>query len=97
MMHSRSINNKMNRIHECALRTVYKVTFSSFENFLEKDKAVKIHVRNLQVLLTEMFKVKNGLASKIISDIFKLSNPTYNLRKKRDFVSNHVKTVYFLS
>ena len=42
-----------------------------------------------------MFKVKNGIAPKILSGIFKLYNPTYNLRKKRDFVSNQVKTVYF--
>ena len=45
--------------------------------------AVKIYVRYLQVLLTEMFKVKNGIAPKIIGDIFKLFNPTYNLRNKR--------------
>ena len=77
MMHSRSISSKINRVHERALRIVYKDKFSSFENLLEKDKAVKIHVRNLQVLVTEMFKVKNGIASKIIIDIFKLSNPTY--------------------
>ena len=41
-----------------------------------------------------MFKVKNGIAPKIITDMFKLSNPTYNLRNKRDFVSNHKQTVY---
>ena len=45
--------------------------------------AVKIYVRYLQVLLTEMFKVKNGIAPKIIGGIFKLFNPTYNLRNKR--------------
>ena len=42
-----------------------------------------------------MVKVKNGTAPKIISDIFRLSNPTYNLRHKRDLVSNHENTVYF--
>ena len=42
-----------------------------------------------------MFKVKNGIAPKILSDIFKLSKSTYNLRNRRDFVSNHMKTVYF--
>ena len=42
-----------------------------------------------------MFKVKNGIAPKIISDIFKLTNPIYNLRNKRDFVSNHETTVCF--
>ena len=74
--------------------TTDKDKTSSFENLLEKDKAVKIHARNLQILVTEMFKIKNGLAPKIISDIFKLSNPTYNLKNKRDFVSDHVEMVY---
>ena len=95
MIHCRSINNKINRVHERRLRIVCKDKFSSFENLLEKDKTVKIQVRNLQVLVTEMLKVKNGIAPKIISDIFKLSNPTYNLRSKRAFVSNQVETVCF--
>ena len=72
-----------------------KDKFYPFKNLLEKDTAAKIHVRNLQVLVTEMFKAKNCTTPKIISGIFKLSNPTYNLRKKRDFASNHVKTIYF--
>ena len=95
MMHIRSINNEVNRVHERALRIVCKDKFSPFENLFEKDKTVKIYVRNLQVLVTEIFKVKNGIAPKILSDIFKLPNPTDTLRNKRDFVSNHVKTVYF--
>ena len=82
MMQSRSINNKINSVRERALRIVYKDEFSYLENLLERDKAVKIHVRNLQVIVTEMFKVKNGVAPKTVSDIFKLSNPTYNLTNK---------------
>ena len=95
MMYSRFINNKINHVYERALMSVYKGKFSSFKNFLEKDEAVKIHVKNPQVLVTEMFKVKNGIAPKLISGIFKLSNPTHNMRNKGDFVSNRVKTVYF--
>ena len=56
---------------------------------------VKIYIKNLQILVTEMFNVKNAIAPKIISDIFKVSRTTYNLRNKIAFVSNHVKTVYF--
>ena len=41
-----------------------------------------------------MLEVKNGIAPKIISNIFKLSDPTHNFRNKRNFVSNHAKTVY---
>ena len=88
MMHCQSVNSTTNRVHERALSIVYNDKFSSFENPLE---TVKSHVRNLQVLI----KLKNSIAPKIISGIFKLSSPTYNLGNKRDFVSNHMKTLYF--
>ena len=86
-MHCQSVNSTTNRVHERALSIVYNDKFSSFENPLE---TVKGHVRNLQVLI----KLKNSIAPKIISGIFKLSSPTYNLGNKRDFVSNHMKTLY---
>ena len=94
-MHCQSVNSTTNPVHELALSIVYKDKFSSFENLLEKDKAVKYPGRNLQVLVAEIIKLKNGIAPKIISGIFKLSSPTYNLGNKRDFVSNHMKTLYF--
>ena len=94
-MHCQSVNSTTNPVHELALSIVYKDKFSSFENLLEKDKAVKYPGRNLQVLVAEIIKLKNGIAPKIISGIFKLSSPTYNLGNKRDFVSNHLKTLYF--
>ena len=97
IMHSRSINNKINRIHERALRIAYKDKFATFEKLLEKSEAVKIHGRNLQVLGTETFKVKNNIAPKVICDIFKLSNPTCNLKKKIGFVSNHEIIIYFVT
>ena len=34
----------------------------------------------LQVLVTEIYKVKNGIAPDIMNDIFELQNPLYNLR-----------------
>ena len=94
-MHCQSVNSTTNPVHELALSIVYKDKFSSFENLLEKDKAVKYPGRNLQVLVAEIIKLKNGIAPKIVSGIFKLSSPTYNLGNKRDFVSNHMKTLYF--
>ena len=54
MFHSRSINNKINRLHERVLRITYNDFNSSFENLLEKDGTVSIHVKNLQKLATEM-------------------------------------------
>ena len=48
MFHNRTINNKINRLHERALRLVYKDEKLSFQELLDKDGAVNIHERNLQ-------------------------------------------------
>ena len=54
MFHSRALNNKINSIHERALRITYNDSKSTFEELLSKDNSVSIHHRNLQVLATEM-------------------------------------------
>ena len=46
-----------------ALRIVYQDDTLTFEELLNKDNFVKIHIQNLQVLATEIFKVKNGIVS----------------------------------
>ena len=50
MIHSRGLNNKINQIHEGALRIVYDDYSSTFEDLLNRDKSVTIHKRNLQQL-----------------------------------------------
>ena len=70
MCHSRTINNKINRLHERCLRIVYSDKTSSFENLLERDGSVTIHTRNLQTLATEMFKVYKNLSPATIADLF---------------------------
>ena len=39
-----------------------------------------IHQRNLQVLATEIFKLKNGLVSEMMKEVFEIQNPAYNFR-----------------
>ena len=51
MLHSRTLNNKINRIHERALRTVYSDYNSSFKELLNKDVSFTIYQRNLQSLV----------------------------------------------
>ena len=66
MFHSRCINNKINSLHDRALRITYSDRSSSFEDLLKKDNSVSIHHRNVQALATEMFKVKNNIAPEIM-------------------------------
>ena len=60
MNHSRTLNNKINRIHERSLRVVHNDKKATFKELLEQGKVVSTHTRNLQILVTEMFKVKIG-------------------------------------
>ena len=56
------MNNRINKIQERALRLVYKGNKLTLDNLLKLDNSVSIHQRNLQILATEILKVKNSLA-----------------------------------
>ena len=81
MFHSRKINNRVNSLHESALRVVYRDYNATFSELLSKDKSVTIHQRNLQLLATEIFKTKNELNPIIMEEIFTFKNVDYDLSK----------------
>ena len=85
MCHSRTINSKINKLHERCLRIVYNGKKSSFKELLETDKSVPIHTKNMQVLATEMFKVNRNMSPPIARQLFQLSNNDYNLRQFSQF------------
>ena len=93
MFHSRTLNTRINKLHERALRIVYKGHYSSFENLLKIDKSFTIHRRNLQKLATEMYKVKNGIAPLIMNQVFEVTDYHYNLRNDKTWVTHNVRTV----
>ena len=96
MLHSRTANNKINRLQERCLRIVYNDKSSSFEDLLEKDGSVSIHHRNLRVLAIEMFKVKNGLSPEIMREVFPMNRDfPYNLRQVNDFSIRSVNSVHY--
>ena len=74
MTHSRGFNNKINHIHERALRIVYKDFSTPFEGLLAKDKSVTIHNQSLQQLAIEIFKVKMGISPIIMKKVFNFSD-----------------------
>ena len=94
MFHSRDLNNRINRLHERALRLVYKNNNLTFEELLKKDKSFSIHHRNLQKLATEMYKVKNNLSPTLMKSIFPEREIPYNLRNLNPFQSTKVNTVF---
>ena len=70
-------------MHERALRMIYQNDTSTLEELLNKDIFVKIHTRNLQILVTEMFKVKKNNSTTITGRAFSMTNRNRNSRNKR--------------
>ena len=55
MFHSCTLNNKINRLHECCLRTIYNNKLSNFEELLHKYNSVSINHNNIHALALEMY------------------------------------------
>ena len=70
MFYSRHLNNRINRIHERALRIANKDYQSNFNILLENDCLVSIHVKDLQTFMIEMFKTKQNLNHPFMKEIF---------------------------
>ena len=94
MCDSRENNRKINRLHERCLRTIHNDKQSSFNGLLEKDGCILIHERNLQVLVTEMYKVSSGLSTPLMKDIFPMNRNPYNLRQNSQFSRPPINTDY---
>ena len=96
MFHSRTMNNKINRLHERALRIVYSDFKSSFEGLLMKDNSFSIHERNIQSLAIEIYKFLNGLSPSFLNSIFhnNISN-SYDIRNNKELYSRNSETVRY--
>ena len=72
MFHSRRLNNRINKIHERALRLVYQDDHLTFEQLLHKDGSYTIHERNIQTLAIELYKIINGISPAIMKKVLPL-------------------------
>ena len=61
---NRSLNTKINRLHERCLRIVYNDKKSNVNALLVKDGSTSIHHQNLQKLAVKMFEVSERFVSR---------------------------------
>ena len=92
MFCNRTLDNKVNRIHERALRITYKDMRSDFDTMLLRDNAVTIHTRNLQLLMTEIYKTKWELNPTFMKEIFVEKYSTYGLRSCHNLLLPQART-----
>ena len=93
MFHSRDLNNRINRIHERALRFAYNDQTSSFIELLRKDGTVTVHHKNIQLLVVEVYKFINGLSPKIMGEIYQIKENNFNLHTS--VKSCNINTVHY--
>ena len=94
MFCSRTMNNKINKLQERALRILYKDAVSSFEELLGKDNSVTIHERNIKLLAKEIYKVENDILPNALAEFLTKRNLKYNLRHASAFVRDKVSTTF---
>ena len=86
MFCSNNANNKINRAHKRALRSVYRDDSASLLELLRRDGSVTIHQRNLQTLMVETFKSIHHLNPSFMWDFFTPKQIVYNLRQGSSLV-----------
>ena len=94
MFHGRQTNDKINKLHERALRIVYNDTITSFEELLIKDKTFTIHYQNIQSLTTEIYKAVNILPGGNLKEFFVSNNHNYNLHSRLELTVPSINTVF---
>lgn len=95
MFHNRTLNNKINKLHERALRIVYKSKELTFQEMLEKDNSVTIHHKNLQRLAIEMYKIKTQIAPMPMQELFTEKKHHYDLRNENTWETENLRTVKY--
>ena len=76
----RRSNNLINIVQERALRITYNDQQTDFKSLLSNHNEIIIHQRNLQVLMTEIYKIINDIAPPIVSSLFEIRENTHNTR-----------------
>ena len=77
--HSRLTNNKINKLHEGALRIVYDDDVSTFDQLLVVDKSFCIYHENIQRLLNEIYKALHDSGNSL-KELFVRRESTISLR-----------------
>ena len=78
VFHSRNVEHDINKLRKKDLKLSPNLRF---DELLGKDKSMSIHKRNLQVLSTDIAKVKNGILPELMSDFFEFVKKPYSLRE----------------
>ena len=85
------MNNRINHIHEEALKRVVYTSF--FDELLLKNNSFRIGHRNIQTVAIVIFKVKLVSAPETMKNIFSIIENTHDLRNGTKLKLRNIPTV----
>ena len=80
MFYPRRSGNLINKLQVRALRITYNDQLTDFKSLLSNYNEITIHQRNLQVLMTEIYKIINHIAPPIMSSLLEIRENTHSTR-----------------
>ena len=83
----RRSSNLINKVQQKALCIIYNDQLTDFKSLLLNHNEITIHQGNLQVLLTEIYKMINHIAAPTMSFLFEVLENAHN-RRHFQFLSN---------
>ena len=83
------------RVHKRTLNALLGNYESTFECLLTKNNEIAIHTKNLQKLMTEIYKSLNHESPSFMGDFFVQRELTYDLRIKNTLQIPPTKTISF--
>ena len=88
-------NSLINEVHERGLRLTCRDETKDFQQILREQNEITIHQRNLQVLMTEVYKIVNSIAPPIMNSLFQFRYNTNNIRNFQEIYTENRKTVKY--
>ena len=81
----------ISKIHKRSLSLILDDEINSFADTLGKNIDITNHQRNIQVLMTELFKIMNNSASPIMYNMFNPRVNNFNPRNFKEFATGKRK------
>ena len=92
MFSSKASNDKIGKLHKRALQIIESDFTATYENLMAIDGSITIHKRNLQFLMTEIYKTLHDLNPPFMKEIFVRVDSPYLLKTKQRLKVDQVKT-----
>ena len=91
----RRSNNLINKVQESALRINYNDQLTNVKSLLLHHNEITIHQINLQVLMTEIYKIINYIAPPTVSSFFEIREDAHNTGHCQGLSNERKKTINY--